>query len=156
AENGSDAEKDGTTVRQAALAALATSRDAKGPQLLASLYPSLPAAAKKSALAGLSGTRAGGTALVKAVRGGGIGRDEVDGATFDKLQAVLGDNADLAALMQEMASFFRPALRLNGADNAWTESDITLDGPFTVETWVKLDPGIDNNDGILGAPGALD
>jgi putative heme-binding domain-containing protein len=25
-----------------------------------------------------------------------------------------------------------------------------------VETWVKLDPGIDNNDGLLGAPGVLD
>jgi putative heme-binding domain-containing protein len=36
------------------------------------------------------------------------------------------------------------------------DSDITLEGPFTVETWVKLDPGIDNNDGILGAPGVLD
>jgi putative heme-binding domain-containing protein len=47
-------------------------------------------------------------------------------------------------------------LRLDGKDNAWVDSWINLDGPFTVETWVKLDPGIDNNDGILGAPGVLD
>ena len=47
-------------------------------------------------------------------------------------------------------------IRLNGADNAWSETNITLDGAFTVETWVKLDPGIDNSDGILGAPGLLD
>jgi putative heme-binding domain-containing protein len=94
--------------------------------------------------------------LVKAVRNGGIAKDEIDGATFDKLQAVLGEDADLGALMQEMASLFRPVLRLNGEDNAWSETDLTLEGPFTVETWVKLDAGIDNNDGILGSPGALD
>lgn len=145
-----------TEIQSEAVAALAASRDAKGPEQLASLYPTLPAAAKKSALAGLSGTRAGASALVKSVRGGGIAKDEIDGVTFDKLQAVLGDDADLAALMQEMASLFRPVLRLNGEDNAWTETGLTLDGPFTVETWVKLDAGIDNNDGILGSVGALD
>ena len=69
---------------------------------------------------------------------------------------MLGDDADLAALMQEMASLFRPMLRLNGEENAWTETGLTLDGPFTVETWVKLDPGIDNNDSLLGSVGALD
>jgi putative heme-binding domain-containing protein len=145
-----------TEIQNEALAALAASRDAKGPQQLASLYPSLSAVAKKSALAGLSSTRSGALALVKAVRASAIAKGELDGTTFDKLQAVLGDDTDLAALMQEMASLFRPALRLNGEDNAWTETGLTLDGPFTVETWVKLDPGIDNNDGILGAPGALD
>ncbi len=150
------AEKGGAAEQQAAVAALAASRDVKGPQQLASLYPSLPAAAKKSALSGLSSTRPGAATLVKAVRSGGIAKDEIDGATFDKLQAVLGDDADLGALMQEMASLFRPVLRLNGEDNAWSETDLTLDGPFTVETWVKLDTGIDNNDGILGTPGTLD
>jgi putative heme-binding domain-containing protein len=143
-------------IQSEAVGALGASRDAKGPQTLASLFPSLPAASRKTALAGLSSTRPGASGLVTAVRGGSIGKDEIDGATFDKLQAVLGDNADLAALMQEMASLFRPVLRLNGEANAWTETDLTLDGPFTVETWVKLDPGIDNNDGIFGAPGALD
>ncbi len=143
-------------IQSEAVAALAASRDVKGPQQLAGLYSSLPATAKKTALAGLSGTPPGAVALVKSVRSGGIGKDEIDGATFDKLQAVLGDDADLAALMQEMASLFRPVLRLNGEDNAWSETDVTLDGPFTVETWLKLDPGIDNNDGILGVPGVLD
>ena len=150
------AEKGEPAVQDAAVAALAASRDAKGPQQLASVYPSLTGTSRKTALAGLSGTRPGAQALVKAVRAGSIAKDEIDGATFDKLQAVLGDDADLAALMQEMASLFRPVLRLNGEDNAWSETDISLDGPFTVETWVKLDPGIDNSDGILGSAGALD
>ncbi|HEY0552290.1 MAG TPA: PVC-type heme-binding CxxCH protein, partial [Verrucomicrobiae bacterium] len=150
------AEGGGLAEQQAAVAALAASRDAKGPQLLASLYPKLPAAPRRTALASLTSTKPGANALVKAIRDGTIPKDELDGATLEKLHAVLGNDADLAALMQDMASFFRPALRLDGSDNAWTETDITLDGPFTVETWVKLDAGIDNNDGILGAAGVLD
>jgi hypothetical protein len=115
-----------------------------------------PTAERRAALGGLSSTKAGALALVATVRAGAIAKDELDGPTFDKLQAVLGDDKDLATLMNEMASFFRPALRLDGNDNAWSETDVTLDGAFTVETWVKLDAGIDNNDGILGVPGALD
>ena len=149
------AEKGGVAEQQAAVAALAASHDMKGPELLASLYPALPAAAKKSALAGLSGTKGGATALVKSVRGGVIPKAEIDGVTFDRLQTLLGPNADLVALMQEMASLFRPMLRLNGQDNAWTDGGFHLEGPFTVETWVKLDEGISNDDGILGVPDAL-
>ncbi len=150
------AEKGGPAEQQAAVAALGASRDAKGPQQLASLYPNLPAAPRRTALASLTSTKTGANALVKSVRSGTIAKDELDAATLDKLHAVLGDDADLAALIADMASFFRPALRLNGEDNAWSETDITLDGPFTVETWAKLDAGIDNNDGLLGAPGVLD
>ena len=51
---------------------------------------------------------------------------------------------------------FRPVLTLDGSDDAWTETGLTLDGAFTVETWVRLAPGIGNEDGILGAPGQLD
>ncbi len=144
-----------TEIQTEAVAALAASRDMKGPEQLASLYPTLPAAAKRQALAGLSGTKAGATALVKSVRGGVIPKDEIDGMTFDRLQTLLGSNADLVALMQEMASLFRPMLRLNGEDNAWTDGGFHLDGPFTVETWVKLDEGVSNDDGILGVPDAL-
>jgi putative heme-binding domain-containing protein len=142
--------------QEAAVGALAASRDPKGPQELVRLVPNLAAAPRRAALAALAGTRPGAQATVKAVRAGTLAQDELDAPTLDKLHAVLGEDPDLAALMQEMASFFRPALRLDGNDNAWSETDITLAGPFTVETWVKLDPGIDNNDGILGAPGVLD
>jgi putative membrane-bound dehydrogenase-like protein len=143
-------------VQDAAIAALAASRNPLGSQRLATLYPTLPPAGRKAALTGLCTTKAGGQALVKAVRAGSVRKDDLDGAIFDKLQAVLGEDSDLAELMQEMAAFLRPALRLDGEDNAWTETDVTLNGAFTVETWIRLDSGIDNNDGILGVPGALD
>jgi putative membrane-bound dehydrogenase-like protein len=150
------AERGASAEQTAAIAALAASRDSKGPQQLISLYPNFPATSRRAALGALCSTKPGANALVKAVRASTIPKDEIDAATLDKLHAVLGDDAELAVLMSEMASLFRPLLRLDGKDNAWADSDVTLDGPFTVEAWVKLDAGIDNNDGILGAPGVLD
>ncbi len=150
------AERGQGETQEAAVAALAAARDGKGVPSLALLYPGLPGPVRKVALAGLSSQRAGAQALVAAVRSGHVARDELDGGTFDRLQAVLGDDAGLNALLQEMAGLFRPALRLKGGDQAWIETGLSLDGPFTVETWVRLDPGIDNNDGILGVPEALD
>ena len=150
------AEKGGPAEQQAAVAALAASRNPEGPRQLASLYPNLAAASRRMALASLTGTKPGATALVKSVRSGAIPKDELDAATLDKLHAVLGDDADLAALMQDMASFFRPALRLDGKDASYIDTKLTLAGPFTVETWVELDEDISNRDGILGGPGSAD
>ena len=42
-----------------------------------------------------------------------------------------------------------------GQDSAWVDSKITLDGPFTVESWVRLAPGIGNEDGLLGVGGGV-
>ena len=50
----------------------------------------------------------------------------------------------------------RPILRLDGKSGSYIDSRITLEGPFTVETWIRLDPGISNDDGILGRPGGAD
>lgn len=150
------AEKGGADEQAVAIAALGATRNSKGPLQLAALYPNLNAPSRKAALAALSGTKPGASALVKSLRASTIPKDEIDAATLDKLSAVLGDDAELSALISEMASLFRPVLRLDGKDTAWLDADITLDGAFTVETWLKLDAGIDNNDGILGAPGVLD
>ncbi len=150
------AEKGGTAEREAAVAALAVSRDPRGPQQLASLYPGLPPAVRRTALASLSGTRPGAGAVVKAVKSGAIAKDELDAATLDKLHAVLGEDKDLAALMAEMASLFQPVLRLDGKPASYADTKLTLSGPFTVETWAKLEGAIGNQDGILGTAGELD
>jgi putative heme-binding domain-containing protein len=140
-----------------AVATLASSRNELAPKfVLWKFWFSLTAPQRRVALDLLAGTRHGAHATVRAIKSGTVDRDELDAATLDKLHAVLGADPELAALMEEMAPLFRPALRLNGEDDAWSDTDITLAGPFTVETWVQLDPGIDNSDGILGAPGVLD
>jgi putative membrane-bound dehydrogenase-like protein len=143
-------------LRDDALAALIASKNERAPTLAIELWPELTFGQQRAVVTGFASTKNGASTIVKSVKAGVVPKRDLDGATLDKLHAVLGDDAELAALMSEMSALFRPVLRLNGKDNAWTDTDITLDGPFTVEAWVKLDPGIDNNDGILGAPGVID
>jgi putative heme-binding domain-containing protein len=150
--------KSGATgsTRTEALAALTASRSERAVPLVLELWQNLSTSQRRVALDRLTGSKASAQAVVEAIKTGLIPKTDLDGPSFEKLQTVLGDDAELRVLLGDMASLFRPCLRLNGAPNAWSETDITLDGPFTVETWVKLDPGIDNNDGILAAPGVLD
>jgi len=142
--------------RNEAIAALAVSKDQRAALFLLELWPNLSGDQRKAVLNHLTGTKSGAHAVMLALKAGTIGRSELDGPAFEKLQIVLRDDAELRALLGDMASLFQPCLRLNGANDAWVNTDLTLAGPFTVEAWVKLDPGIDNNDGILGAEGTLD
>ena len=91
-----------------------------------------------------------------AVQDGRIARDELDGVLLDRLQALLQDDPDLKSLMDSMESLSAKVLDLDGSDKAFVDSNLTLEGPFTVESWVKLSPGIKNEDSLLGAPGQID
>lgn len=144
-------------VRDEALAALAGSKAADAPARVLALYAKLAPAQCRLALDKLTTTKAGASAVVGAVSAGTLPKGDIDAATLDRLLAVLGEkDAELAKLVDSLGSLFRPVLALDGTDNATIETGLTLDGAFTVETWVKLDEGISNADGILGAPGKLD
>ncbi len=150
--------KDSAMVNEA-LAALASSKSEQAGKLLLGMWGEFSEAQRRSALDRLTTTKPGAQTVVAAVKSGAIAKTDLDGPTIDKLQAVLGNDADLAALMNELAALFRPVLMLNGNEDAFSETGITLDGPFTVETWVMLSPharAISNDDGILGSPGQLD
>ena len=145
-------------IRDEALNALALSKNEQAGKLLLGMWSTLTPAQRRSAMDRLTTQKPGAQAVVAAVRVGTIAKADLDGPTLDKLQTILGDNADLAALMNELTALFRPVLMLDGSDNAWSETGITLDGPFTVETWVLLNPkdrAIGPADGILGVPAQL-
>jgi putative membrane-bound dehydrogenase-like protein len=140
-----------------AVLGLASSRNVAAPQLVLGKYwNDLTDAQRRTTLTTLAGSKQGGTAIIEAAQRGRVEKEDLDTPLLDKLHAVIPENAELQKLIQQMSLVARPALRLNGKEDAWLDTKITLDGPFTVETWVKLDPGISNSDGILGAPAALD
>jgi putative membrane-bound dehydrogenase-like protein len=150
-------ESDDSQLRDEAITALASSRSEDAGARLLALWPKLTTPARRNAMDRLTGNKTGAKAIVTALRDGRIAKTEIDGPTLEKLQTVLGPNdPDLAPLLAELTALFKPVLALNGQDDAWTETGLSLDGPFTVECWIRLDPGIDNNDGILGSPGQLD
>jgi putative membrane-bound dehydrogenase-like protein len=140
-----------------AVVTLASSRNPSAPEfILSKFWSRLSESQQRVSLATLAGSKHGAQAIVKAAQHGTLEKADLEHGLVEKLSAVIPEDRDLHALMEKLSLLLRPALRLNGKEEAWLDSNITLEGPFTVETWIKLDPEISNSDGILGSPGVLD
>jgi len=142
-------------LRDAAIAALAESRSPEAGARLVALHGTLSASQQRGLLARLAGKKQGAALVVDALLDGSIPQSALDGPVAEKLSAVLGDSPELARLMDSMGGLFQEILVLDGSDEAWAATGLDLAGPFTLESWVRLDPGIGNEDGLLGSPGQL-
>jgi len=143
-------------VSREAVAALAAAKSDAAVAALLDVWPVLNPALRRVAVERLASSASSARQLVFAVSSGAIARDELDGYTLDKLTTLLPDDDAVKQLVAELGSSLKPVLRLNGGDGDYVETDVALRGPFTVECWVKLDSGINNQDSILAGPGALD
>lgn len=143
-------------VRDAATEALAVSRAPDAASRLLALYPELAPAQRRAALHAASSTKAGAKTIVAAVLDKKLPQTDLDSPTVERIATMLDDDPALEKLQQQLGGIFCDVLLLDGQDSAWVDSRITLDGPFTVECWVRLAEGITNNDGILGSPGQVD
>ena len=143
-------------LRKEALVALAASKAPEAKERLLGLWGSLEPRQRSVALERLVATRDGAKVIAKAIGVGKLDRKEIDGVTGEKLIAILGNDPAIAAFADGIASALRPVLALDGSEEAWTQTAFGFDGPLTVETWVRLSPGLTNADGILGVPGILD
>ncbi|HEY1081778.1 MAG TPA: PVC-type heme-binding CxxCH protein [Prosthecobacter sp.] len=147
-------------VRDAALDALiaaSTNVVQSACERLFKLYPKLQPVQRKRVLTALSGQAEGGAkALLSAILDKTVPQNDLDGPVLERLATVLGNDPSLVQLQQQLGGVFREVLALDGQDTAWVDSKITLEGPFTVECWVRLNEGIGNQDGILGSPGQID
>ena len=143
-------------VRTEALLALASSSSPEAPRLVFSLWLNLNAASRRCALDQMASSKSGAQAIVAAARNNSIAKSDLEPALTEKLLTLLGENADLTAVLNDMGASVRSVLRLDGNKESYVSSKITLEGPFTVESWVCLDPNISNNDGILGRPSGAD
>lgn len=143
------------TVRGEALTSLTTTKaDVAGLQL--EFWPQMNAVQRRSALRSLSSSSAQAKTLLTAVNTRAISERELDGDTVEKLRGFFPHDEAAQSLVERLSAEFRAVVRLDGKNESYVDSNITLDGPFTVETWVRLEPGISNSDGILGAPGGAD
>ena len=141
--------------RAAALEALAASRAPDAPAKLLALFPKLTPAQRKNALNTLSTTKTGATTIVAALLDKSLPQSDLDAPTIERLATVLSNDPAIEKLQQQLGGLFQEVLLLDGSDDAWIDSNITLDGPFTVEAWVRLAPGIGNEDSLLGSPKGL-
>jgi putative membrane-bound dehydrogenase-like protein len=141
--------------RAAAVEALAASRAPDAPTKLLALFPKLTPAQRKNALNTLSTTKSGATTIVAALLDKSLPQSDLDAPTIERLATILSNDPAIEKLQQQLGGLFQEVLLLDGSDDAWIDSNITLDGPFTIEAWVRLAPGIGNEDSLLGSPKGL-
>jgi putative membrane-bound dehydrogenase-like protein len=144
------------TIVDRSLAALTASRAPAAPAAALALLPKLDVLRRRAVLGGLSSSKEGARAIAAALQAKTLAKDDIDGPIAEKLALTLGESPELQSLMAELGAVFRPVLALDGTNDAVAQTKLDLKGPFTLEFWVRLAPGIDNNDGVLGAPGQLD
>ena len=143
-------------VRDAALATLAESSSEDAIATLGGLLSELDYQRRKPVIARMAMSRSGALALLDAVDEEEIASEDLTPAILETMLALLPDNKHLNALWKQVAAKTQRVLQLSGGNADFPLVPITLTGPFTVETWIRLKPGIDNADGILGSPKVLD
>ncbi len=143
-------------VSNLALRALVASRAPQASTLAMKLYPKLSVSDRKVVLDGISGTKAGAKAIAAGLVDKSVAIADIEIPVAEKLAIALGDSPELAVVSAQLGGVFRSVLALDGTDEAVAHANITLKGPFTVETWVRLDGKIDNKASILGAANKLD
>ncbi len=143
-------------VSHLALSALVASRSSRASALAMALYPKLAVNDRKLVLDGISGTKAGAKAIAVGLADKSVAVADIETPVAEKLAIALGDSPELAIVSAQLGGVFRSVLALDGTDDAVANANISLKGPFTVETWVRLDGKIDNKASILGAPNKLD
>lgn len=116
---------------------------------IARRWNKLGAPMRQFAVDGMLSNRESAEAFAEAAAGGDFAGFAIAGV--EKLRAILGDDHPaLKKLMGSLKGLLMPAIRLHGGGAERVLTNITLAGPFTVESWILLDPGVSNEDNLLG------
>ena len=135
-------------IKRLAIIALASLDDVSIVNYFASAWDQLPGDHRQLVIAGLTSNRAKAEALAKASTVG-----QFKGLTSDSLGniiAALGANhPSVKSILKNTPGLLQPVIRLTGNPADKVDHKINLKGAFTVEAWVRLDPGIGPDDSIL-------
>jgi putative heme-binding domain-containing protein len=142
-------------LRAEAIAAWAASRDPAACAALVAAWDDLDFAERQAAAAALARQREGAAALVAAMADDSIDAGSLPIGTVADMRAVLGADAALEKIWNDLTAGATAVLRLAGGD-ADSAAEVNLEGPFTVEAWVNLESPISNQDSLLAADGVLD
>lgn len=143
-------------LRRAAIKALASRDRGEDAKLLLPALASFTAAEREPVLEDLGASSGGAKLILAGVAAKSLDPAELKPTVLERMRVLLPEDAAMDALWDSASSQFARALQLGGGAKDHGKTEITLDGAFTVETWVRLDEGIDNADSILGRPGGAD
>ncbi len=142
-------------LRAEAVAAWAESRDRASCDALVAAWDDLSFTERQAAALALARRKEGAAALVAASAADDIDPTSLPLSVVADMRAVLGADAALDALWNELTAGAPSVLRLSGDDKA-TGPVVSLDGPFTVEAWLNLEAPIGNEDSLLAGDGLVD
>jgi putative membrane-bound dehydrogenase-like protein len=137
-------------VRREALIGFANSDDTEAVIAeLSKRWPAMSGVSRSLVVNTLTSSRVGPAVFAQALAAGKF--PDFDATALEKLIAALGpDDPAIAAVLAANKDLLQPVLRFGDGGPGRTITDLTLNGPFTVEAWVKFPAPIDNNDGLLG------
>ena len=144
-----------SNIRQAALLAAATGDEANTPALLKTVK-SWPQADVPGLLTPLTNSQKGSELILAMLGATLIEADNLTPEMLVRMRALIKDSPTMDTLWEKVADRFPAAIALNGNTEDYVATSIDLPVQFTVESWVRLAPKIDNSDGILGRPGGAD
>ncbi|RYD17768.1 MAG: hypothetical protein EOP88_24910, partial [Verrucomicrobiaceae bacterium] len=112
-------------------------------------WDSLPGASRSLAITAMATKPAVAEALAKSMAAGRFAG--FDGAAVEKVISSLGTgHPAVKELLEKQEGLLKPVLRLGDNGPGRLVSNISLKGAFTIETWIRLDKGVDNRDALLG------
>lgn len=133
-------------VRREAISGFGSVDDADVVSEFKTRWSKLDGSLRALAVTAMTSSRMKAEAFAKALA---VGDFESSEDAIEKLIAALGlDHPTVTEVLKSQEGLLRPILRFNGSGRVKTA--ISLKGPFTVETWIKLDPEISERDNLLG------
>jgi putative membrane-bound dehydrogenase-like protein len=141
-----------SAVAREAMSGFAASGGAAAVETIAKRWDALPGAMRQFAVNGMFSNKASAEAFAAGISAGSF--KGFDPSVIEKLSSALGStHPAYQKVLGKVAGLMMPSLRFPGTRGASVASGIDLPGPFTAETWIKLDEGIDNRDSLLGRRG---
>ncbi|MGB1259047.1 MAG: DUF7133 domain-containing protein, partial [Akkermansiaceae bacterium] len=135
-------------IKRQATIALASSGNTAVVKFFADAWEKLPSDLRQLAVAGLTSSKPKAELLAKAAAAG-----HFKGLTADSLGniiAALGnDHPSVKTILKNTPGLIVPVIKLTGKPTDQVKHPIELKGAFTIEAWIKLDPGIGAEDSIL-------
>lgn len=143
-------------MRHEAIRCIARSKDPEAAKLVMDLLVEGDFQIRQLIIGEMSGRREGANVLLEAYDSGDLQLADFSAAVIQRMSVLLPNNEIIQSIQSDLVSQGQTVLKLSGGANDFVKAPIDLEGPFTIETWVKLAPEIDNSDGVLSAAGMID